>query len=323
MNRPYFIYEITPRCNNNCLYCYNIWKENKNYPLGELSIFEIQKLFEKIFLELIPQGVTLTGGEPLLHPDILKIVSFLKDKNIKTGIATNGVFLDDEMADKLTNAGVNYFEISLNSINPKTYNKLSSNNDNNQLKKVKKAILNIKKYKAKLTISSIITKLNLSDIENIIDFAFAFSADSFALNRFIPNGNGISNISKLQITNKDIENILSIAERKSKKNNLPINITVPIESCVINYQKYNNLNFGACVCGKNKWVIDPLGNLRICEQNSTILGNLFESSFLKLSQLDTVKFFQDNNLKTNCKQCNRFEYCGGGCRFLENNSCSF
>lgn len=315
MNRPYFIYEITPRCNNDCLYCYNVWKENKNYPKGELPISEIKRLFEKIFSQAIPQGITLAGGEPLLHPDILEIAAFLKSRNIKTGIATNGILLNDKMAEKLTGAGVNYFEISLNSINSDTYNKLSKNS---QLKKVKEAIINVKKYKAKLTVSFAITKINLSDIEDVINFAFAFSSDSVALNRFVPGGNGLKNISELQITSQDIENVLSLANRKSKENNLPINITIPIEHCVIDHQKYNHLNFGTCACGKNKWVIDPLGNLRVCEQNPVILGSLFENSFLELSELSAVKLFQNNNLKVNCNECGRFKYCGGGCRFLKN-----
>lgn len=319
MIQPYFIYEITSGCTNSCIYCYNVWKKDKDYPKGELSLSGIKNLFEKLLGEITPEGIALTGGEPLLHSCILEVVSFLNDKKIKVGIASNGILLDEVITQKLVNKGVDYFEISLISTKQKTYNSLTQDN---QLKKVKKALLNVKKYRAKLTVSFVITKLNLVEIEDIIDFSFAFSTDSIALNRFVPGGNGLKHLSKLQITGEDLKNVLSIANKKSREYNLPINITIPIESCIIDHRKYPNLNFGICSGGRKKWVIDPIGNLRTCEQNTRILGNLFNSNFSELSRLEEVNLFQHSNLKTTCNKCEQFRYCGGGCRFLtgSNNS---
>ncbi len=313
MINPYFIYEITSRCNNNCVYCYNVWNQDKNYHKGELSISEIKRLFEKLLEEITPIGITLTGGEPLLHPDILEVVSFLIDKRVKVGIATNGLLLDEVITRELVNRGVNYFEISLVSINQKTYNRLTQND---QLKKVKKAILNVKRQRTKLTISLLISKCNLSNIEETIDLCFAFTTDAIAMNRFVPGGNGLKNLSELQITKEELQDVLFIADKKSREYNLPINVTIPVESCIIDHEKYPNLNFGSCTCGRHKWVIDPIGNLRTCEQNPDILGNFFEKSFLELSSLEAVNLFRCNNLRYDCNKCNQFKYCGGGCRFL-------
>lgn len=315
MKAPFFIYEVTPRCNNDCLYCYNVWKENKNYPNGKLNLEEIRRLFEKNFQEFTPEGITLTGGEPLLHPEILEIVSFFYSKGIELGIATNGILLDEETVKRLVEQGIDYFEISLVSINQEIYASLSQNN---QLKKVKQAILNVKKHRAKLTVSLVITKLNLAVIEEVIDLCFAFSVDWVALNRFVPGGNGMKNISELQIKKEELMNVLFMANNKAKEYNMPINITVPIESCIIDHQEYPHLNFGTCVCGKNKWVIDPIGNLRTCEQNPEILGNLLEDNFFNLSRLKVVESFRNNTFKDSCDICGRFSFCGGGCRILRN-----
>ena len=171
MIQPYFIYELTSRCNNDCLYCYNVWKERRNYPKGELALPEIKKLFEKLLKEVILIGITLTGGEPLLHANILEISSFLAGKKLKVGIATNGILLDKTMMQRLTDSGVSYFEISLVSTNQETYSLLTGDE---QLKKVKEAILNVKRAKAELAISFVLTKLNLADLEETIDLCFAF-----------------------------------------------------------------------------------------------------------------------------------------------------
>ncbi len=316
MFKVFFIYEITPRCNNNCLYCYNVWKENEGYPDGELTLLESKKLFAKVLDEVTPEAVTFAGGEPLLHPYIVEIASFLNQKKIKLGIATNGILLNEEMAKLLINNGVNYFEISLASVNQDSYAYLSRNDC---VQKARNAILSVKKHGAKLNVAIVITRQNLSEVESVLDLCFAFSADTISLNRFVPGGEGLKNLSKLQVTNEELEGVLFIADKKAKEYNFPINVTVPVESCLIGHQKYPNLNFGTCVCGRNKWVIDSLGNLRTCEQNPEILGSLFKNSFSELTQLADVKFFQNNNFKKDCPDCEKFINCGGGCRILLNN----
>lgn len=314
MNRPYLIFEVTPRCNSNCLYCYNVWKENEAYPKGELSLNSIKSLFKKISTEINPKFITLSGGEPLLHPDIITIVDFLHKLGNKIGIATNGTLLNEEKINSLIKNGVTYFEISLNSTNPKTYTQLSGND---YLNKIRQAILFVKKLKIPLTVSFTITKLNYTDIADVVDLCFAFSVDSIALNRFVPGGEGIKNLKTLQISRQELEETLHIANQKGAKYKIPINITIPIEACEIDHKKYSRLNFGTCGCGLHKWVIDPLGNLRTCEQNPEILGNLFDKNFNELSSLDEAKMFRKKNARLICGECSGFRNCGGGCRFLE------
>lgn len=314
MNKPYIIYEVTPRCNNNCLYCYNVWREEADYPKGELKLSEIERLFQKIFKEVELGGITLTGGEPLLRTDIVKIASFFYKHGLKVGMATNGTLLNEEKVRELTGAGISYFEVSLVSADKEQYELLSQKD---HMEKIRQAILLIKKYQARLTVSFTITKLNLNEIGKVIDLCFAFSADNIALNRFVPGGQGLKNLNKLLITKNELEAVLKIADDKAKKYNIPINITVPIEACVISHEQYPNLNFGTCRCGTHKWVIDPVGNLRTCEQNPEILGSLFEKNFLELAVSKAVKKFRDNKVKRECNSCGKFKNCGGGCRFIK------
>ncbi|MCK5491039.1 MAG: radical SAM protein [Candidatus Pacebacteria bacterium] len=316
MKNPYFIYEITPRCNSNCLYCYNIWKENSSYPHGELRIVQIKELFTKLFSEVIPKRITIAGGEPLMYSDLFEVISFLRSQNIMVSIATNGTLLSEGILKKLIASGVDYFEISLVSLNSKTYERLSRNN---KLPQAKKAILNIKKYKARLAVSFVINKLNFENIEDVIDFCYASSVDVLALNRFALGGRGLKYKSLLQISNFELKTVLKIANQKSKEYNFPINITIPIENCLINHNEYPFLNFGGCECGRRKWVIDPLGNLRICEQNPHILGSLFKKSFYELSGLDKIHEFKKDNLRDSCNSCKLFDFCRGGCRYTRYN----
>ncbi|MBF0485447.1 MAG: radical SAM protein [Candidatus Omnitrophica bacterium] len=312
---PLFVYEVTPRCNNNCLYCYNVWKEPKGYPSGELSLNQIKVLFDKLLKEVTPESVMLTGGEPLLHKDIFEIVSFLKSRNINLGLATNGALLDKENTDKLITCGISYFEISLPSLKENVYQRLCQAGS---VKKIREAILNVKRNKARLTVSFVITKLNLPDLEEVIDLSFAFSADFVALNRFVPGGRGLEHVRDLIVPQDGLRNALDIANKRSAGLDFPVNIAVPVESCVIGHKTYPYLHFGTCTCAKKKWVIDPLGNLRTCEQNPEILGSLFSNSYLSLSESASARQFC-NNMSVDCKKCADSPYCGGGCKMLASN----
>lgn len=310
----WLVFEITQRCNNSCLYCYNVWHEKK-YPVGELSLKEIKKLFNKISDERKFTGITIAGGEPLLHPDVIEVTKFLKTKFPEVAIISNGILFTEKIIIQLKKIGVDNIEISLPSIDREKYNLISGITSPDILEKIKKNIIQIKKQKFPLSISSVITKLNYKEIPKIIDFAFAVSAKNILLNSFTKGGRGIKNYDKLNINKTILIETLEMANEKSIKYNIPIYFPIPIQSCLVNLEKYKNLKFGSCVCGKYKTLIDSLGNLRICEQSYEILGNLFEFSYTNLMNNEKVEIFLNNNYKPECNVCSSFNICGGGCRF--------
>ena len=82
----YCMFAITNNCNSRCIMC-NFWK---NKSKNELSVDEIKKMFSsKIFRNLI--SIAITGGEPLIRPDIEEVIQAIYDTTgIKPSISTNG-----------------------------------------------------------------------------------------------------------------------------------------------------------------------------------------------------------------------------------------
>ncbi len=309
----FFIFEITPKCDFDCIYCYNVWKEKTDYQQKILNVEQIKQLFFKLMQETEIEGITISGGEPLLYENLFEVIDFLNQHNIKIGLTTHGTLLNKSKIRKLIKLGVSYFEISLDALNPEIYHKLTNDN---QLDKVKQAILNIKKYNTKLTVSTILSKLNIDEIPKIIDLCFAMSVDYISLNRFITGGKGKINKNLLKPSIQELKEILNIANQKADKYNANINISVPVEDCIISHTNYKNLKFGTCMCGRKKWLIDSVGNLRTCEQNINIIGNIFNQNFNTLKNSKQPTEFRQNNLKNNCTTCNFFYNCGGACRFV-------
>lgn len=79
--------EITNHCAQTCIHCSSC-ASSSHY--AEIASADLRHLID----EALPLGLeqfTISGGEPLLHPDVMKLVAFLKSKNIKTSLYTCGV----------------------------------------------------------------------------------------------------------------------------------------------------------------------------------------------------------------------------------------
>ena len=102
--------EPTAKCNLSCYGCYRQNESNSHKPL-----LEIRKELD-IFNRLRKcDGVSIAGGEPLLHPDIIEIVKMVKQDGQKPIINTNGMALTKELLLELKKAGVYGFTFHIDS----------------------------------------------------------------------------------------------------------------------------------------------------------------------------------------------------------------
>ncbi len=313
MNRPLFVFEITPRCNLACTYCYNVWKAEGEPCPSELPLAEIENLADSIQAAR-PVSVTLTGGEPLLRDDLCEIVSMFRKRGILVGIATNGLLLDRDTAESLKEAGTSWFEVSVTSVSGEGYRDLTGTCG---FEAVKQAMLAVVSSGARLTVSHIRTSRNYSDSGQVVDIAYAFAADATALNRFVPGGTGLANRHLLP-TLEQLDSALKNASARSLMSpGMTVYAALPVEDCLLQHSVYPGITFGSCTCGEGKWAVSPLGDLRVCEQSPHILGSLLGNTFEKLSRSRYVEEFRSRNRTQGCNSCRSVSACGGGCRFIQ------
>jgi cyclic pyranopterin phosphate synthase len=110
---------LTPRCNLKCIYCH---REGEVRPEKELSKEEIAEIL-RVAAKFGIRSVKFTGGEPLLRKDIIDIVRSVPP-GMESSMTTNGTLLAQYARD-LKAAGMKRVNVSIDSINPETYKKIT------------------------------------------------------------------------------------------------------------------------------------------------------------------------------------------------------
>lgn len=110
---PVVIWNLIRRCNLTCLHCYSI-STDKDFA-GELSRGEVSTVMQDLKAFGVPVLI-LSGGEPLLRPDLFDIANEAKALGFYVGLSTNGTLIDAAMAERIADVGFNYVGISLDGI---------------------------------------------------------------------------------------------------------------------------------------------------------------------------------------------------------------
>jgi GTP 3',8-cyclase len=138
----YLRISLTDRCNFRCQYCMPVGENIQYQPHPELlSNDEVLTLVRDVFAPIGFKHFRLTGGEPLIRSNIIDLVSEIAHlpSTQDLSLTTNGWLLADMAAD-LYSAGLRRINISLDSLNPATFAKITGRSAKNTWDKVWKGI---------------------------------------------------------------------------------------------------------------------------------------------------------------------------------------
>lgn len=110
---PVVIWNLIRRCNLCCKHCYSI-SADTDFP-GELSTAEVFTVMDDLKAFGVP-GLILSGGEPLMRPDIFEIGQRAKAMGFYLGLSTNGTLIRQQHIEPLRKAGFDYLGISIDGI---------------------------------------------------------------------------------------------------------------------------------------------------------------------------------------------------------------
>lgn len=114
----YLFWEATLRCNLRCAHCGSRCEADS--PTDELGTEEVKRIFSTIAEDFEARRifVSITGGEPLLRPDLVEVVTHLSSLGLRSCVVTNGTLLRDREAAALASAGMRTASISVDGVGP-------------------------------------------------------------------------------------------------------------------------------------------------------------------------------------------------------------
>ena len=110
---PVVIWNLIRRCNLTCKHCYSI-SADTNFP-GELTTEQVFTVMDDLKAFRVPVLI-LSGGEPLLRPDIFDIARRAKAKGFYVGLSSNGTLIDAGNIDRIAECDFNYVGVSLDGL---------------------------------------------------------------------------------------------------------------------------------------------------------------------------------------------------------------
>ena len=165
-------------CNLKCEMC-NHWRETRGAPLSS-------ERFKEVVDELAALGtrkIHISGGEPMLRPQIPEIVEQASMLGIKVTMTTNGTLIDKVKAKRLVEAGLRGVDISIDSPIRKVHEKIRG--VEGAFKATTKAVELFRRYKHKgkisIRINTVVSRTNYQTLETLPDLAHELGADGIHL----------------------------------------------------------------------------------------------------------------------------------------------
>jgi radical SAM protein with 4Fe4S-binding SPASM domain len=162
--KPVVVWNVGRRCNLHCVHCYSD-SSNREYT-GELSTDEGRALLDDLAGFGIP-ALLLSGGEPLLRPDIFELIEHARTVGIRVTLSTNGTLITPEVARRINDLGVSYVGISLDGIG-KTNDMFRGHKG--AFDKAMAGFRNCGAVGQRVGLRMTLTRRNCQDLDSIFDF---------------------------------------------------------------------------------------------------------------------------------------------------------
>jgi heme b synthase len=291
---------------------------------GELDTVEAYRLLDQI-AEVGKPIVILTGGEPLLRPDIFDVAAYGTDKGLRMVMAPNGTLVTEETAKRLVDSGIKRISISLDGSTKERHDLFRG--VDGAFEGALQGIKNAKSAGLEFQINTTITRTNLDQIQQIQDLAVELGAAAHHIFLLVPTGRG-KYIVDQEITADEYEHTLNWFYDQCANTPLQLKATcaphyyrilrqrAKAEGKQVTFQTHGlDAVTRGCLGGTSFCFISHLGVVQPCGFLSVDSGNIRKNTFSEVWH--NSKVFNDlrnyDNLKGKCGGCEYKRVCGG-CR---------
>jgi pyrroloquinoline quinone biosynthesis protein E len=299
---------LTNACDQICMGCFYSRGQSDN------EEFLSEALFEKILAQAHAFQVfqfAFGGGEPLLHPFILRFTEKSREQNIVPNITTNGNLLTAELAKKLKEAGLGQIQISLDSVDNGLNQKTRPNYD-----RALKAVKICREAGLRFGINTLLTRENFMGLPALIRFFETAGAAGINLLRPKPPVLSKGWLEEVSLTPRENLHLHRMLRKIVSQKKIEVTLDQSL-SFLAFHRDPEELFFNGvwgCGAGRRFLTIDPTGIVYPCSHYRESLGSKgnFVEAWKNSAVLDKFRSLEDN-MKGQCRECKMLKVCRG-CR---------
>jgi radical SAM enzyme (rSAM/lipoprotein system) len=287
--------------------------ENKDMPFDDFlkAILPLKSIYK-------PDRITvaITGGEPLLHPDLFRGGKTLREHGFHWGIVSNGYGYTPDVHQKLLAAGMESITISLDGFED-THNWLRANN--NSFKNAIRALSLITATDGLIyDVVSCVNRRNIQELTDFREFLISQNVKAWRLFTIAPIGRAANN-GDMQLSDEELTFLMGfIAQSRGDRR---INVYFSCEAYTGKYESLVRDSGFFCRAGINIASILVDGSISACPNINRcfVQGNIYKDNFVDAwnNRFDIMR--NRSWTKTGlCLKCKDYKNCNGGAMHLWN-----
>ncbi|MBR5282605.1 MAG: TIGR04133 family radical SAM/SPASM protein [Alistipes sp.] len=312
-------WECTLRCNLNCRHCGSDCKSLASQP--DMPKEDFLRVLDSVAAHTNPNKVfvVITGGEPLMRPDLEACGREIYKKGFPWGIVTNGLAMTEKRLQSLVGSGMHTITVSLDGLEDE-HNFMRGNPQS-----FKRAVEAIRIISAEKRIKSdVVTCVNRRSIKNldaIKELLVSLGVTGWRLFTIFPAGRAAKE-DDLQLTAEEHRYLMEYIKR-NRKEEKRITLNYCCEGFMGDYEGDIRDHFYSCQAGVSVSSVLIDGSIGACASIRADYhqGNIYKDDFWDVWQ-NRYEVYRNREWmrKGICAECNMFRYCQGNGMHLRDNN---
>ena len=294
------VFEMTYRCSEKCIHCYNIGSTHYAQDIdrrGEREELTFND-YKEVIDQLVQQGlfkVCLTGGDPFSKSIIWDVIDYLYQNEIAVEIYTNGISITNSV-DKLASFYPRIVGLTIYSGDANIHDQITRTKGSYE--RTVSTISQLSELGIPIQLKCCVFKTNIASYKSIYELARKYCA--------LPQIE--INIRNSLDGNKYVSENLRLLDEEYEMLFKDSNIYPYITSDTLNTLIKRDFKAKTCKAGINSCTITPEGNVILCPAFHLVLGNVKENSLMEISQSNFLKEWKETTLN-DFEECGRHPHC--------------
>lgn len=303
----WLFFEITDRCNLNCMHCGSNCSSEGSY----LTIEDIKAALRSVLHE--KPMICLTGGEPMLHPDFFGIANCVSSMGFYWGMTTNATLINDAAAQKLKQAGLCTVSVSLDGME-RSHDALRR--QNGAWRRAIRGLQALQNAGIEPQVTTVLHRENFHELEPLYDFLCEMGITSWRPINIEPIGRACES-SDLLLKPEQFAHLISFIRDKRFDQSCKMEVTFGCSHYLgIEYERMVRDHYFLCGAGILTAGIRSNGDICACldivNKPEFVQGNIRSDNFMDVWLHRFEVFRQDRTADcTQCIECTERSLCGG------------